>query len=131
MTKKILTEISVGELLDKISILEIKLKNISNKNKLNHIKKEYKILNKIKKKFKLQRIIATYYRQLKKINITLWNIENKVRKHEEFKKFNKDFIALARKVYFTNDKRSKIKLKINEITKSNIIEMKSYSDYNK
>jgi hypothetical protein len=131
MTKKVLTEISVGELLDKISILEIKLKNISNKNKLNHIKKEYKILNKIKKKFKLQRIIATYYRQLKKINITLWNIENKVRKHEEFKKFNKDFIALARKVYFTNDKRSKIKLKINEITKSNIIEMKSYSDYNK
>jgi len=131
MTKKILTEISVGELLDKISILEIKLKNISNKNKLNHIKKEYKILNKIKKKFKLQRIIATYYRQLKKINITLWNIENKVRKHEEFKKFNNDFIALARKVYFTNDKRSKIKLKINEITKSNIIEMKSYSDYNK
>ena len=118
-------------MLDKISILEIKLKNISNKNKLNHIKKEYKILNKIKKKFKLQRIIATYYRQLKKINITLWNIENKVRKHEEFKKFNKDFIALARKVYFTNDKRSKIKLKINEITKSNIIEMKSYSDYNK
>ena len=131
MTKKILTEISVGELLDKISILEIKLKNISNKNKLNHIKKEYKILNKIKKKFKLQRIIATYYRQLKKINITLWNIENKIRKHEEFKKFNNDFIALARKVYFTNDKRSKIKLKINEITKSNIIEMKSYSDYNK
>ena len=126
-----LVEISNGELLDKISILEIKLKNISNKNKLNHIKKEYKILNKIKKKFKLQRIIATYYRQLKKINITLWNIENKVRKHEEFKKFNKDFIALARKVYFTNDKRSKIKLKINEITKSNIIEMKSYSDYNK
>jgi hypothetical protein len=131
MTKKVLTEISVGELLDKISILEIKLKNISNKDKLNHIKKEYKILIKIKKRFKLQRIISTYYKELKKINITLWNIENKIRKHEELKKFNKDFIALARKVYFTNDKRSKIKLMINKITKSNIFEMKSYSEYKK
>ena len=130
MTKKILTEISIGELLDKISILEIKNKNINDKLKLNHIKKEYKILLQIKNKIKLKKIINTYYKQLKRINITLWNIENEIRKHEELKKFNKKFISLARKVYFTNDKRSQIKLKINKVMNSNIIEMKSYSKYN-
>ena len=130
MTKKILTEISIGELLDKISILEIKNKNINDKLKLNHIKKEYKILLQIKNQIKLKKIINTYYKQLKRINITLWNIENEIRKHEELKKFNKKFISLARKVYFTNDKRSQIKLKINKVMNSNIIEMKSYSKYN-
>ncbi len=130
MTKKILTEISIGELLDKISILEIKNKNINDKFKLNHIKKEYKILLQIKNRIKLKKIINTYYKQLKRINITLWNIENEIRKHEELKKFNKKFISLARKVYFTNDKRSQIKLKINKVMNSNIIEMKSYSKYN-
>ena len=131
MPKKILTEISVGELLDKISIIEIKLKNIKDKDKLIHIRKEYKILSKIKKKFKIKKKVNIYYNQLKKINTNLWNIENKIRKHEKLKKFNKNFIYLARKVYFTNDKRSQIKLKINEVTNSNIIEMKSYSKYNK
>tara|TARA_Y100000389_G_C17400738_1_gene485182 strand:+ start:501 stop:893 length:393 start_codon:yes stop_codon:yes gene_type:complete len=130
MTKKILTEISIGELLDKISILEIKNKNINDKLKLNHIKKEYKILLQIKNQIKLKKIINTYYKQLKRINVTLWNIENEIRKHEELKKFNKKFISLARKVYFTNDKRSQIKLKINKVMNSNIIEMKSYSKYN-
>tara|TARA_X000000368_G_scaffold305935_1_gene244155 strand:- start:79 stop:471 length:393 start_codon:yes stop_codon:yes gene_type:complete len=130
MTKKILTEISIGELLDKISILEIKNKNINDKLKLNHIKKEYKILLQIKNRIKLKKIINTYYKQLKRINVTLWNIENEIRKHEELKKFNKKFISLARKVYFTNDKRSQIKLKINKVMNSNIIEMKSYSKYN-
>ena len=131
MPKKILTEISVGELLDKISIIEIKLKNIKDKDKLIHIKKEYKILSKIKKKFKIKKKVNIYYNQLKKINTNLWNIENKIRKHEKLKKFNKNFIYLARKVYLTNDKRSHIKLKINKVMNSNIIEMKSYSKYNK
>lgn len=131
MPKKILAEISVGELLDKISIIEIKLKNIKDKDKLIHIKKEYKILSKIKKKFKIKKKINIYYNQLKKINTNLWNIENKIRKHEKLKKFNKNFIYLARKVYLTNDKRSHIKLKINKVMNSNIIEMKSYSKYNK
>jgi len=131
MPKKILTEISVGELLDKISILEIKIKNIKDSNKLTHINKEYKILSKIKKKFKIKKIVYSYYNQLKKININLWNIENKIRKHEKLKKFDKTFIHLARKVYFTNDKRSQIKFKINKAMNSNIIEMKSYSKYNK
>ena len=131
MPQKILTEISAGELLDKISILEIKLKKIRDINKLVYIKKEHKILNKIKKKFKIKKVIKNYYNQLKKINVSLWNIENKIRKHEEFKKFDKNFIYLARKVYFTNDKRSQIKLKINKEMGSNIVEMKSYSRYNK
>ena len=131
MPKKILTEISVGELLDKISILEIKIKNIKDSNKLTHISKEYKILSKIKKKFKIKKIVYSYYNQLKKINISLWNIENRIRKHEKLKKFNKNFVHLARKVYFTNDKRSQIKFKINKAMNSNIIEMKSYSKYNK
>ena len=131
MTKKIFTEISVGELLDKISILEIKLKNIKDKDKLKHIKKEYQILMKIKKKFKIKRSLNKYYNQLKKINTNLWNIENRIRKYEKLKAFNKNFINTARKVYFTNDKRSQVKLKINKIMNSNIIEMKSYSKYNK
>ena len=130
MTKKIFTEISVGELLDKISILEIKLKNIKDKDKLNHIKKEYQILMKIKKKFKIKRSVNKYYNQLKRINTNLWNIENRIRKYEKLKTFNKNFISTARRVYFTNDKRSQVKLKINKIMNSNIIEMKSYSKYN-
>jgi hypothetical protein len=74
--------------------------------------------------------IAFYFKNLKQVNISLWNIENKIRKHEKLNKFNKDFIALARKVYLTNDKRSKIKFEINSLMKSTIVEMKSYSEYN-
>ena len=129
MTKKIFAEISIGELLDKISILEIKLKKIKEKKKLVFIKKEYKILNQLKKKCKLKKEINLLYKNLRKTNNQLWNIENKIRKHEYLNKFDKNFINLARKVYITNDKRSEIKLKINSFTKSNIMEMKSYSKY--
>jgi hypothetical protein len=129
MTKKILAEISVGELLDKISILEIKKKKIRDKKKLIFINSEYKILNKIKKNMKLKKKINFFYKQLKKANQALWNIENKIRMHEKLNKFDKNFISLARKVYITNDKRSIIKLKINTFMGSNIVEMKSYSKY--
>ena len=129
MTKKILAEISVGELLDKISILEIKKKKIRDKKKLIFINNEYKILNKIKKNMKLKKKINFFYKQLKKANQALWNIENKIRMHEKSSKFDKNFISLARKVYKTNDKRSIIKLKINTFMGSNIVEMKSYSKY--
>ena len=129
MTKKILAEISVGELLDKISILEIKKKKIMDKKKLIFINNEYKILNKIRKKMKLKKKINFFYKQLKKANQALWNIENKIRVHEKSRKFDKNFILLARKVYKTNDKRSIIKLKINTFMGSNIVEMKSYSKY--
>ncbi len=130
MPKKIFTEISLGELLDKISILEIKLKKIKDKSKIFHIKKEYNILLKIKKKVKVNNKVNTYYKKLKAVNNSLWNIEDKIRLHEKLKKFDKKFILLARRVYFTNDKRSKIKLSINMSMNSNIIEMKSYSKYN-
>tara|TARA_B100000614_G_C14164493_1_gene334190 strand:- start:26 stop:418 length:393 start_codon:yes stop_codon:yes gene_type:complete len=130
MPKKIFTEISLGELLDKISILEIKLKKIKDKSKIFHIKKEYNILLKIKKKVKVNKKVNIYYKKLKEVNNSLWNIEDKIRLHEKLKKFDKKFILLARRVYFTNDKRSKIKLSINMSMNSNIIEMKSYSKYN-
>ena len=113
MPKKIFTEISLGELLDKISILEIKLKKIKDKSKIFHIKKEYNILLKIKKKVKVNKKVNIYYKKLKEVNNSLWNIEDKIRLHEKLKKFDKKFILLARRVYFTNDKRSKIKLSIN------------------
>ena len=130
MPKKIFTEISLVELLDKISILEIKLKKIKDKSKIFHIKKEYNILLKIKKKVKVNKKVNIYYKKLKAVNNSLWNIEDKIRLHEKLKKFDKKFILLARRVYFTNDKRSKIKLSINMSMNSNIIEMKSYSKYN-
>ena len=130
MPKKIFTEISLGELLDKISILEIKLKKIKDKSKIFHIKKEYNILLKIKKKVKVNKKVNIYYKKLKAVNNSLWNIEDKIRLHENLKKLDKKFILLARRVYFTNDKRSKIKLSINMSMNSNIIEMKSYSKYN-
>ena len=129
MTNKILTEISLGELLDKISVLEIKLSKIKDKKKLIFIKKEYKILKNTKKKVKLKKKIIFYYKKLKIVNTRLWNIEDKIRKHEKDKKFNKNFITLARKVYKENDQRSYIKLEINKLMKSNIVEMKSYSSY--
>ena len=78
---------------------------------------------------KLKKKINFFYKQLIKTNHTLWNIENKIRAHEKFSKFDKNFILLARKVYKTNDKRSLIKLRINTLMGSNIVEMKSYSKY--
>ena len=77
----------------------------------------------------MKKEINLFYKQLKNANKSLWNIENKIRKHEKIKKFDKKFIFLARKVYQTNDLRSKIKFRINMLLKSNIVEMKSYSKY--
>ena len=129
-SKKILSEISAGELLDKISILEIKLDKIKDKNRNNEIKKEYEVLKKIEQSSieandKVKKLII----QIKDVNLTLWNIEDKLRIYEKNKNFDKNFIELARSVYITNDKRSKIKSEINEILKSNIKEVKQYVDY--
>lgn len=127
---KLKCEISFGELLDKISILEIKKHKIKNKDKLKHINNEYKILLEIKKKkVKNKKIISKLYSELKNTNLRLWSIEDKIRVCEKNKKFNKKFISLARNVYFTNDKRSKIKHKINHILNSKIFEVKDYSKY--
>tara|TARA_Y100001970_G_C14247281_1_gene869190 strand:- start:23 stop:415 length:393 start_codon:yes stop_codon:yes gene_type:complete len=127
---KILSEISVGELLDKISILEIKLEMVKDENKKKEIKKEYDILNKIQKtSVKLEGDIKNLFESLKKVNMTMWEIEDKVRICEKNKDFSEKFIELARGVYFNNDKRSRIKLEINKKLNSNITEVKEYVDY--
>jgi hypothetical protein len=129
-SKKILSEISAGELLDKISILEIKLKKIEDKNNLEEIKKEYKILQKIQNSsIKFDDKIKKLFDSIKKVNIKLWNVEDKLRVCEKNKDFGKNFIELAREVYFNNDKRSKIKSEINKILGSNIREVKQYVNY--
>jgi adenine C2-methylase RlmN of 23S rRNA A2503 and tRNA A37 len=129
--RKIITsEISAGELLDKISILEIKLYKIKNKNSHNQVNKEYKILNKVKhSNIKLTTKIKKLIKEIKKVNLNLWNIEDEIRVHEKNKDFRLKFIKLARSVYLNNDKRAKIKSQINKISKSNINEVKQYIKY--
>ena len=129
-SKKILTEISTGELLDKISILEIKLKKIQDKSNQKEINKEYKILKRAQKSnIKLNEKSINLFKELKNINLKLWDIEDKVRIFEKDKNFNETFVQLAREVYFNNDRRAKIKLEINKIFKSNITEIKKYANY--
>ena len=128
--KKILAEVSAGELLDKISILEIKLEKISDKNNLEQLRKEYKILKENQNSLiKIEDRIKDLFKSLKNVNLKLWNIEDKLRICEKNKNFGKEFIELAREVYFNNDKRSKIKSKINKILGSNIKEIKQYVNY--
>ena len=127
---KILTEISAGELLDKLSILEIKLNKIKNPALLQEIKKEYDAINNTKNKsINSSNEINVLYTNLKKINEQLWEIEDKIRLCEKNSDFKNKFIQLARDVYFTNDKRSKIKLEINKVSGSNIQEVKQYTQY--
>ena len=129
-SKKILSEISPGELLDKISILEIKLEKVKDQNSQEKIKKEYKILKEIQNSsIELTDKIKDLFQSVKNINVKLWNIEDKLRIHEKNKDFSGNFIELARGVYFNNDKRAKIKSEINEILGSNIREVKQYVDY--
>tara|TARA_B100000949_G_scaffold194441_1_gene179159 strand:- start:49 stop:438 length:390 start_codon:yes stop_codon:yes gene_type:complete len=128
--KKILTEISAGELLDKISILEIKLNKIKDHVLLNEVKKEYEILNETKNKnISFSEKIDILYKNLKETNKKLWEIENKVRLCEKNSDFKEKFIQISRDIYFANDQRSKIKLEINKILGSNIKEVKQYTEY--
>ena len=127
---KILTEISAGELLDKISILEIKLNKIKDPVLLNKIQKEYNILNITKKNnIKISKEIDHLYENLKKINEKLWKIEDEKRLCEKNSIFDNKFIQLARDVYINNDNRAKIKSEINKILGSNIEEVKQYTNY--
>ena len=129
-SKKILTEISAGELLDKISILEIKLNKIKDKESLLEINKEYESLNKTKEaNLKFTNSLKILFNQLKDINLKLWDIENKKRNCEKNKDFGKEFIEHSRNVYLNNDKRAKIKYEINKILGSNIKEIKKYTEY--
>ena len=129
-SKKILSEISPGELLDKISILEIKLEKVKDQNSQEKIKKEYKILKEIQNSsIEMTGKIKDLFRSVKDVNIELWEIEDKLRIYEKNKDFGKNFIELARGVYFANDKRAKLKNEINKILKSNIREIKQYINY--
>mgnify|MGYP001291678517 FL=1 len=122
--------VSVGELVDKITILEIKKIKIKDKNKLLNVNREYKYLKEIlRKKIKISLKIKNEIIALKKINLKLWNIEDKKRKAEKNKKFDSAFIKYARNVYIYNDIRAKIKHNINVLAGSKIIEEKSYSRY--
>ena len=128
--RKILTEVSAGELLDKLSILEIKLNEIKNPTLLQEIKKEYITLTETKNNnINSSNEIDILYNNLKETNEKLWKIENEKRLCEKNSDFNDKFVQLARDVYIVNDKRSKIKLEINKILDSNIKEVKQYTQY--
>tara|TARA_B100000963_G_C22634617_1_gene676878 strand:+ start:4854 stop:5246 length:393 start_codon:yes stop_codon:yes gene_type:complete len=127
---KILSEISIGELLDKISILEIKMEKIKDNTKREEVKKEYDILKKIQSdSIEITGELKKLFDSLKKVNSIMWDIEDKVRICEKNKNFGEEFIELARGVYFNNDKRSRIKLEINKKLNSNLVEVKEYVDY--
>ena len=124
---KILAEISAGELIDKITILEIKKEKISNKEKLVEVNKELVSLNETLKKFiNDENKISSFKNDLKNINLKLWDIEDGKRSAEKNNKFDEKFIQLARNVYKFNDERARIKLAINNALGSNIKEVKSY-----
>ena len=124
---KILAEISAGELIDKITILEIKKAKITNKDKLIEIEKELLSLNDTMKKFIPDNSeISKFKNNLKDINLKLWDIEDGKRSAEKNNNFGEEFVELARKVYKFNDERAKIKLAINSTLGSNIKEVKSY-----
>ncbi len=127
---KILVEISVGELLDKISILEIKKEKVKNPEKIKYILEEHSILKKqLNVSVKSDEKLNQLFKSLKEINSKLWIIEDDKRQCEKEKNFDEKFIELSRNVHFFNDERAKIKLEINELTGSKIKEIKEYSSY--
>ena len=124
-------EVSTGELVDKLSILEIKLLNIKDKEKIKNVYKELETLNPY-----FQDLLDIYgikmknlYIKISSINKVLWDIEDAIREKEKAEEFDEEFVELARSVYITNDQRAAVKKEINLLTKSKLVEEKSYSDY--
>tara|TARA_Y100000739_G_C20169238_1_gene267009 strand:- start:122 stop:511 length:390 start_codon:yes stop_codon:yes gene_type:complete len=127
---KILVEVSVGELLDKISILEIKKEKISNAESLDFINREYSVLKEqLNKNVKSDEKLNKLFESLKKINAKLWGIEDQKRLYEKNSDFGENFIKVSRDIHFLNDDRSKIKLERNKYTGSKIREIKEYTSY--
>ena len=127
---KIIVEVSIGELLDKISILEIKQEKIKDTDKLKFVSNEHSILKKqLDKNIKTDNKLEELFQSLKEINAKLWVIEDDKRNCEKEKDFSDKFIRLSRDVHFLNDDRAKIKLEINNYTGSKIKEIKEYSSY--
>ena len=127
--KKILAEISLGELADKITILEIKLKKIVNKESLNIIKKEYQSLKNVDLKGIDLEKYKQLFNELKSINEKLWDVENEKRLLEKSSDFGDKFVKVSRDVHFMNDKRAKVKFDINKLAGSKIEEVKEYTKY--
>ncbi len=126
----IMVEIAPGELIDKITILEIKLENIGDKDKLVNVHREYEILTGVLRKEVAQTDeLSCLTATLKGVNAELWRIEDDIRAQERAKTFDTEFIALARSVYRTNDRRAALKREINELLRSTLIEEKSYAAY--
>lgn len=119
-------EISAGELIDKVSILEIKSEKIKDQTKLLYINKEKQILSEEMNKLHSN---TNWLLKMKEINLKLWNVEDNIREKEKLKEFDNEFIEFARKVYIMNDERFLIKDQINKYYKSNIMEQKSYQKY--
>lgn len=124
-----MVEISNGELLDKLSILKIKMENISDETKLINISKEYEELDRLSKNLLSINGIPDLFNKLYEINTELWKTEDLIRSKEKLKEFDKEFVFYARNVYITNDLRFTIKKEINEKTNSNFVEEKSYDKY--
>ena len=126
-----LVNVSNGELLDKISILELKLLRIEDEDKLANIRKEFETLNPLCQELfdKYDGQLQNHYLELAKINGELWDIEDDIRECERQKVFDEKFVSLARNVYITNDKRSEVKKIINLLTDSDLVEEKSYEQY--
>ena len=124
-------EVSNGELLDKLTILELKLTNIADVQKLSNIQKEHDELSPLAGQLfdSYGEELKSLYKKLTEINSELWTIEDDIRECERNKDFGSDFVSLARAVYFTNDKRSDVKKAINLLTDSGFVEEKSYEDY--
>ena len=126
MMSTCLVNVSIGELFDKYSILEIKSERIKDLEKQNHVNKELEILLPYIKKYNLDTIV---FAELKQVNERLWDIEDAIREKEDKKEFDNEFIELARSVYIENDKRSHLKNTINKLLKSEIMDIKSYTSY--
>lgn len=123
--------VSIGELIDKLSILQVKKNKITESQKLSYVNQEFDQLHQRSKEYLKDNQILNLYEKLIVINTNLWEIEDKLRLLELSSKFEGEFIELARKVYFTNDERFNVKNKINQLTFSNLKEVKDYVDYRK
>jgi hypothetical protein len=121
--------VSIAEMIDKLSILQVKKTKISDEIKLKFVNKEFEILHDLSSIHLNNLEIESLYHQLIEINSSLWDVEDKLRVLEKEKKFEGEFISLARKVYFTNDERFRLKNEINSITSSEIREVKDYVKY--
>ncbi len=121
-------EVSTGEIVDKVSILEIKLEKITNSEKLSNVQCEYDLLKKSMESLGIT-TDSSDYRELKNINLSIWITEDEIRKKELQRDFGREFVELARKVYFDNDKRASVKRRINLEHNSLIVEEKEYTDY--